>query len=861
MSVIIRLQNLPWAANALDIRQYFRGLSIPEGGVHIVGGEQGDAFIAFSTDEDARQAMMMDGGKIKEVCVRLLLSSRTEMQKVIEMARSQSMVLQGMVPPAPAPPPIIPTIPLQPNNPIQMSFPAMPTQMSMSMTATPGNLAIQPALNAQKTDPLLPNADNRSADRKDRDRDRDRKDRDRDKDRNRGDRDRRPRDVDRNRNRDRNRDKDRKSRSRSKERRRRTRSQSRDRVRDRRDRDRDRDRNRDRDRDAKGNSSRDTSQTRDRITTPRPDGPAVGGGLLPIPEIPKREIEPWDRGARRRRWDGDDALGQGNPEQQPMEDPGRPWSWNNGRVPQGMDADIDDYPPVRGGGRGPRPGNPVRQPLLQTPGVMDGQHPRLAMEEMPAPNTCIEIRNCPLDLTHRDLREFFSGLRVADIKIINDNAGKRTGIAYVRFMKLEDKDMAEGKSGEILKDSRLEILHLPDDIFDRAMDMNSPKNDPYLQRSGGPMYDDLDTNVLKLIGVPVGCVEADVFEFFRDFNVVDVIVDVDRRGQSTGLAFALFRTPIEAKEAFRSLRREYFQERSIRLDFGSTSEMTRCRARQGGDDIMPHDIIHIRGLPPKISVREVARILGRLPMDLGRIFIINLGNVSEAIIDGVRPYDVPLFLELNGVIIHEFPLRVNQIDPTTKDEILMQSRGGNRVDEDGFMPRGSDMLPNPRPYGMGMMRPRFGGPMGMGAPRGSRPLLGMRHPRMFMGSRGGFMGPRGGPMNMHPRFSGTPQGPGSTGGPPSDGNEEDGSMLSSFGNPGCVVGMENVPYRAGVEDILDFFKDYKVHKDNVIRRYDEDGKPTAEARVAFETPADAQAAVEALNEQQMQGRAIYLAII
>ncbi|KAI8441925.1 hypothetical protein MSG28_005597 [Choristoneura fumiferana] len=49
MSVIIRLQNLPWSANALDIRNYFRGLSIPEGGVHIVGGELGDAFIAFSS--------------------------------------------------------------------------------------------------------------------------------------------------------------------------------------------------------------------------------------------------------------------------------------------------------------------------------------------------------------------------------------------------------------------------------------------------------------------------------------------------------------------------------------------------------------------------------------------------------------------------------------------------------------------------------------------------------------------------------------------------------------------------------------------------------------------------------------------
>lgn len=90
MSVIIRLQNLPWSANALDIRQYFNGLGIPEGGVHIVGGELGDAFIAFSTDEDARQAFLRNNGKIKEVQITLMLSSRTEMQRVIEQARSQS---------------------------------------------------------------------------------------------------------------------------------------------------------------------------------------------------------------------------------------------------------------------------------------------------------------------------------------------------------------------------------------------------------------------------------------------------------------------------------------------------------------------------------------------------------------------------------------------------------------------------------------------------------------------------------------------------------------------------------------------------------------------------------------------------
>lgn len=112
MSIIIRLQNLPWEANSLDIRRFFHALTIPDGGVHIVGGEKGDAFIAFANDEDARQAMARDGQKIKDSPVKLLLSSRNEMQRVIELARTQSLALKAAdqlparppAPPAPRPP-------------------------------------------------------------------------------------------------------------------------------------------------------------------------------------------------------------------------------------------------------------------------------------------------------------------------------------------------------------------------------------------------------------------------------------------------------------------------------------------------------------------------------------------------------------------------------------------------------------------------------------------------------------------------------------------------------------------------------------------------------------------------------------
>ncbi len=87
MSVIIRLQHLPWNAHALDIRNFFKGLSIPDGGVHIIGGDNGDAFIAFSTDEDARRAMALDRERLCGEVVRLQLSSKAEMQKVIALAR------------------------------------------------------------------------------------------------------------------------------------------------------------------------------------------------------------------------------------------------------------------------------------------------------------------------------------------------------------------------------------------------------------------------------------------------------------------------------------------------------------------------------------------------------------------------------------------------------------------------------------------------------------------------------------------------------------------------------------------------------------------------------------------------------
>lgn len=63
----------------MDIRYFFFGLIIFDGGVYIVGGELGEVFIVFVIDEDVRFGMMRIGGIIKGLKVILLLSSKIEM--------------------------------------------------------------------------------------------------------------------------------------------------------------------------------------------------------------------------------------------------------------------------------------------------------------------------------------------------------------------------------------------------------------------------------------------------------------------------------------------------------------------------------------------------------------------------------------------------------------------------------------------------------------------------------------------------------------------------------------------------------------------------------------------------------------
>ncbi|KAM9353460.1 RNA-binding protein 12B-like [Symphorus nematophorus] len=84
MTIILRLQGLDVKAGTEDIRTFFRYLHIPDGGVYILGGSLREAFIAFSTEKDAKLALQYTGKLLKGSKVTLHISNMQEMEHKLE---------------------------------------------------------------------------------------------------------------------------------------------------------------------------------------------------------------------------------------------------------------------------------------------------------------------------------------------------------------------------------------------------------------------------------------------------------------------------------------------------------------------------------------------------------------------------------------------------------------------------------------------------------------------------------------------------------------------------------------------------------------------------------------------------------
>lgn len=87
MVVIIKMKGLPWEATAREIRKFYRGLNITEEDIHLAPSQEGKAsgfaFACFQEDDEARKAMYRNGNYVGKRYIELVLSSQSEMEKIL----------------------------------------------------------------------------------------------------------------------------------------------------------------------------------------------------------------------------------------------------------------------------------------------------------------------------------------------------------------------------------------------------------------------------------------------------------------------------------------------------------------------------------------------------------------------------------------------------------------------------------------------------------------------------------------------------------------------------------------------------------------------------------------------------------
>ncbi|KAJ8925156.1 hypothetical protein NQ315_001341 [Exocentrus adspersus] len=790
MSVIIRLQNLPWSANALDIRQYFTGLSIPEGGVHIVGGELGDAFIAFSTDEDARQAFNRNNGKIKEVQISLMLSSRTEMQRVIEAARAQSYA--AFMQPTPA------------------AVPPIPAAVPSIVPAAVPEIKKEPkeaAKNDKRSDGRR-RSRSKSRERKDRSRDRDRKDK-------------RHRDRSRSRSRDR------------KDRRRRDRSRGRSRTRS-----RDRERRNSRDHRKRVSEEKmqpmfqkkpqvdvwaNPAQIKNEIPAP-PQAPILN---FPINlEQAKRTLSSLSAGLQTNGFPGNNSLsGQG--------------LFNNG--PQSRGGGRDSWPPLNQSFQSrselflnKRVGDSSFQGRFQRNNFQGPRGNNLHYEE---DLTECSVRLEPFYGSYSEVRRFFQGLFISNrgIKYINDASGRKTGVVYVQFANRASKEEALSLNGEVLNGIPVAVTHLDDNEFDDAIDKWLPNSGggeesmhegpPFRHRTkyfnnannATPTAPEIkDFTCLIVEDLPTYCKEQDILHIFSQHPLVALILTTKPRGGN--IAYVRFSSKEVAKTAL--------EEKNHHIIGGKQVTVRPCKDDDFEEINKQHEVDLTGSKDEEDEDVGTDCLSGVIPTKI-HLMSNSLGFTGQAYCEFLNVEEATRASKKDDTMLGNVHISVKPIKRTEMQSVLgltlptatsgedEQSRQAS-VESPMDSPLQNEHLPaNPRGY---LGRSGFDSR----APRG---------PPRFGPSRG-MPGPR------H-RFA-----------PPQD-------LYDDMPPPGCTVFMKNVPYKAGTNEILDFFDGYNI-TNNVSRRYNPNNTPSDEAKVVFFDPDDAYRAVQELHQKKIWERQIFL---
>lgn len=255
------------------------------------------------------------------------------------------------------------------------------------------------------------------------------------------------------------------------------------------------------------------------------------------------------------------------------------------------------------------------------------------------------------------------------------------------------------------------------------------------------------------------------------------------------------------------------------------------------------DCILMRNLPPNMGewdIEEYLKSIGVCPKEITLITDVKLRPTGDGVCEFNTPEQARKAAKLDNVNIGDFNVKI---------EILSRQEAKRLIDPQGLMNKAPLPPSSTERNGQQQQQQRIGNNENYTSPRYDGPE------KMMIDNGLKRFGPgpalNGGP-NM---FGGVPGGPG-----PRMMHQAQGGNLPHAGR---VILLENVPYKATIEDILDFFgNEYNLTPDHVRRRFNERGQPAGEAKVLFNTPEACNHAFNAFVRQnksrEMLNRRVFM---
>lgn len=185
-------------------------------------------------------------------------------------------------------------------------------------------------------------------------------------------------------------------------------------------------------------------------------------------------------------------------------------------------------------------------------------------QPQPSPFPVVRLRGLPFNCTEVDIFNFFPGLDIIDIFLVNKD-GRFSGEAFAVFAGHMQSELALRRDRQTMGRRYVEVFRCKKQDYYNAIaaevseggghgSIDHRGSSPVARRKRSPDKDKMEyTETLKMRGLPYSVKKPDIVKFFGGFEISEEKIQIVRRpdGKVTGEAFVEFASAEEARKAMR----------------------------------------------------------------------------------------------------------------------------------------------------------------------------------------------------------------------------------------------------------------------------------------------------------------------